>query len=228
MTGKHAYRTMEILEATAGGRSYWYDKQHPEVTFIDLRVERDGAFYKRGYDIDNKKNYTILPDIQADYRKLPFLDSTFDLVVFDPPHFTSNQGMKKLSGIFRRKYGNLHAENWQRDIRLAFGELFRVMADHATLTFKFSDYHIGFTEILDQVPHEPMYGTTIRSGTHSTRWITFNKPNEMRSPENKVIESSSKTEATPHTVHPDQSTLNISSNTDSPSGISHRANMGDE
>jgi len=228
MTGKHAYRTMEILEATTGNRSYWHDKQHPEVTFMDLRVERDGNFISEGYDIDPHHSYTVLPDVQGDYRQLPFDDSTFDLVVFDPPHLVTNNGMKKLHGILKRQYGCLHAETWQRDIRLAFRELFRVMADHATLTFKFCDYHIGFNEILDEIPHEPMYGTTVKSGTHSTRWITFNKPNEMRNNENRVIESSSRTESSPPTIDPDQRTLNISLDRDSSSGISHRSNIGDE
>jgi len=176
---------MRILEATAGGRSYWNDKEHPETVFMDMRVEPDGDFLVQGYDQDNpniKKvgYYTVLPHLQADFRNLPFPDRTFDLVVFDPPHLVTNNGMKKLDGIIKRKYGCLHAETWPRDIHDAFVELFRVMADHATLTFKFCDYHIGFEEILSVIPQEPLYGTTIMSKTHSTRWITFNKPMEMR------------------------------------------------
>jgi len=179
---------MRILEATAGGRSYWHDKEHPETVFMDMRVERDGDFVVRGYDQDNpnikkekQSDYTVFPDLQADYRNLPFADRTFDLVVFDPPHLVTSDGMEKLSGIMKRKYGCLHAETWPRDIHDAFVELFRVMADHATLTFKFCDYDIGFEEILSVLPQEPLYGTTIMSKTHSTRWITFNKPMQMRS-----------------------------------------------
>jgi len=176
---------MRILEATAGGRSYWHDKDHPETVFIDMRVERDDKFVVRGYDQNNPDvertgQYTVLPHLQADFRNLPFPDRVFDLVVFDPPHFVTNNGMEKLSGIIKRKYGCLHAETWPRDIHDAFVELFRVMADHATLTFKFSDVDIGFEEILSVIPQEPLYGTTIKSTTHSTRWITFNKPIKMR------------------------------------------------
>jgi len=155
---------------------------------MDMRVERDGDFSVRGYDQDNpnikkekQSDYTVFPDLQADYRNLPFADRTFDLVVFDPPHLVTSDGMEKLSGIMKRKYGCLHAETWPRDIHDAFVELFRVMADHATLTFKFCDYDIGFEEILSVLPQEPLYGTTIMSKTHSTRWITFNKPMQMRS-----------------------------------------------
>jgi hypothetical protein len=198
---------MEILEATTGNRSYWHDKHHPEVTFMDLRVELDGNFTIQGYDYDRNRSYTVSPDVQADYRELPFDDSTFDLVVFDPPHLVTNNGMKKLHGILKRQYGCLHAQTWQRDMRLAFEELFRVMADHATLTFKFCDYHIGFNEILDEIPHEPMYGTTVKSGTHSTRWITFNKPMRLRSPENRTETSSLTNESRSQQTHPDQTTI---------------------
>jgi len=177
---------MRILEATAGGRSYWHDKQHPETVFMDLRLEKESGFVWEGYDVENSKrpskgNYTVLPHLQADYRNLPFANRTFDLVVFDPPHLVTNNGMKKLHGIMKRKYGALHAETWQNDMRLAFNELFRVMKDTASLNFKFCDYHIGFQEILDVIPQEPLYGTTVRSGHHETRWLAFNKPMSMRS-----------------------------------------------
>jgi len=177
---------MKVLEATAGGRSYWHDKEHPETVFMDMRVEHDAGFTFEGYDMENcdsshPGNYRILPDLQADYRNLPFPDGTFDLVVFDPPHLTTNNGMKKLSGIMQRKYGTLQAETWPRDLKLAFDELFRVMCDHATLNFKFNDYSIGFEQILNVIPQQPLYGTTIKSAKHETRWLAFNKPMEMRS-----------------------------------------------
>ena len=176
---------MKILEATAGGRSYWHDKEHPETVFMDMRVEGDNRFLYNGYDMKNAStpgsDYVVLPDVQADYTNLPFRDRTFDLVVFDPPHLVTNDGMEKLSGIMKRKYGCLEAETWPRDMHLAFTELFRVMRDHATLTFKFNDYHIGFNQILDVIPQEPLYGTTIKSSKHQTRWLAFNKPMKMRS-----------------------------------------------
>jgi hypothetical protein len=176
---------MKILEATCGARSYWRDKQHPETVFVDLRVESDPEFSFAEYDIDGAirrkpGSYSILPDIQADYRQLPFDDRSFDLVVFDPPHMVTNSGMKNLSGIMKRKYGSLRAETWQRDLNAAFCELFRVMTDFATLTFKFWDGDIGFDQVLEQIPAEPLYGTTSKSGTHETRWLTFNKPERLR------------------------------------------------
>jgi len=176
---------MKILEATCGARSYWREKEHPETVFIDLRFEKHPNFSWEGYDIDGAKRrkpapYEIVPDIQADYKTLPFQDRTFDLVVFDPPHMVTKSGMKRLSGIVKRKYGALRAETWQRDLSLAFFELFRVMTDRATLTFKFWDGDIGFENVLEVIPGEPLYGTTSKSGKHDTKWLTFNKPRRLR------------------------------------------------
>jgi SAM-dependent methyltransferase len=91
----------------------------------------------------------------------------------------TSQGMKQLTGYVKQKYGALHAETWQADLRAAFKELWRVLRPGGTLTFKFANNSIPFEDVLDELPEDPMYGTTCnnRNGTQ-TRWFTFYKPRE--------------------------------------------------
>jgi ubiquinone/menaquinone biosynthesis C-methylase UbiE len=67
-----------ILDCCCGSRMFWFDKRNPSVLFADIRdLESelcDGSILK------------VKPDIVADFRKMPFKDETFKMVVFDPPH----------------------------------------------------------------------------------------------------------------------------------------------
>ena len=97
-----------VLDATTGGKHIWHGKQKDadRVVFLDRRtLERES--------ITQQPNWEIVPDVQADVRKLPFRDATFDLVCFDPPHRVTERGMEAISGIIETKYGALRAEHWQ-------------------------------------------------------------------------------------------------------------------
>lgn len=78
---------MKILDACCGSRMFWWDKQNPEVTFMDKR--RYYEKLKSGHIVN------VAPDIQADFTDMPFDDEQFDMVVFDPPHLI-HAGKKKL------------------------------------------------------------------------------------------------------------------------------------
>lgn len=74
---------MKILDATAGSRGIWYQKNLPFVTFMDKRKGRF-VFYPNP---KTKRTFDINPDVVADWTKrIPFDDDFFDMVVFDPPH----------------------------------------------------------------------------------------------------------------------------------------------
>ena len=60
---------------------FWYNKHEPHTTYLDNRQLT--AHYQ---DRNLVRTVEIAPDIQGDFRDLPFDDNTFDLVVFDPPH----------------------------------------------------------------------------------------------------------------------------------------------
>ncbi len=154
-----------ILDACCGGKHIWFNKNHPNVLYIDIR-EEDKGFIKE------RKNWDCKPDMIADFRNLPFEDKKFKLIVWDPPHLIA----KRMSGIMTKKYGCLNPETWQDDFKKGFKELWRVLGDHGVLTFKFSDFHVKFKEVLSVLDEQPLFGTTtVQKDTSSTKWFCFMK-----------------------------------------------------
>ena len=80
----------KILDVTCGGRSIWFNKQHPLALYCDKReVEYEQTFGKAQ---PATRHIRVHPDVIADFTDLPFEDNTFHLVVFDPPHIVSENG----------------------------------------------------------------------------------------------------------------------------------------
>jgi len=167
----------EILDATCGGRSIWHpeNKDRDDTLYIDKREDNNPLKREEfGYE---PRNYSIEPDEVEDYRDLPYADKSFNLIVFDPPHIIRNDGMKSLSGVSDRKWGNLHAETWQEDLSAGFEELFRVLSPGGTLVLKFADVSADFSEVLNLTEHDPLFGTSVNNGKNvETRWFVFYKP----------------------------------------------------
>lgn len=162
--------TKTVLDATTGGKHIWHAdaKDADRVVFADRRAVPKG-------EIEQQPNWSVQPAIQADYRQLPFKSETFDLVCFDPPHRVSDGGMETISGIIETKYGALHAETWQSDIRDAFTELWRVLKSGGVLTMKWNDAMRDNQSILDQLPETPLYGTNTEKQSSETSWWVFHK-----------------------------------------------------
>lgn len=159
-----------ILDACCGGRMFWVDKQHPDTLYIDIRDEDKGVCPQR-------MNFAVKLDIQLDFRTLPFEDNTFYHIVWDPPHEVRDDGQEHLTGIIVKKYGALHADTWASDLQRGFNELWRVLAVHGTLIFKFHDRFIPFEDVLSLFHTQPLYGTTTKKnrGRGETRWFCFFK-----------------------------------------------------
>ncbi len=111
----------DILDATAGGRGIWIDKDHDNCLFVDCREREAGFTGQPG------RTWSIKPDEVEDFRDLSYADEEFHLAVFDPPHLVRGDGMEQLSGYITKSYGALHAETWQSDIKAGFEELWRVL-----------------------------------------------------------------------------------------------------
>lgn len=147
-----------ILDATAGSRMIWFDKQHPEVLYMDNR--------QLTTTLCDGRTLNINPDIIADFRDMPFDDNTFYLVVFDPPHLLKVGDNSWLA----KKYGVL-SENWQHDIKQGFKECMRVLKPNGVLIFKWNEEQVKLKDVLEAIEYKPLFGNR-RAKTH---WLVFMK-----------------------------------------------------
>ena len=67
-----------VLDACCGSRMFYFDKSNDRVLYMDNRSET--------HTLCDGRVLNIAPDIQADFRDMPFDNESFNLVVFDPPH----------------------------------------------------------------------------------------------------------------------------------------------
>lgn len=150
-----------ILDACCGNRYMWFNRQHPNALFMDIRREKFIACDGRPVNVD--------PCLIGDFRQMPFADQSFKLVVMDPPHF--NQLGK--NSFTAQKYGKLFP-SWETDLKAGFDESMRVLDDFGILIFKWNEFQITVTKILQLFGQDPLFGH--KSGkTSKTHWLCFMK-----------------------------------------------------
>lgn len=152
-----------VLDVCCGPRMFWFDKEDDRAVFMDKRrflgVCCDG------------RTVAVKPDVLADFANIPFPDSSFRLVVFDPPHLRCGP-----NSWTAQKYGRLEGD-WRGSLRSGFSECFRVLEDRGVLIFKWNEYQVPVKEILALTDEKPLFGH--RSGRKSqTHWICFMKGGE--------------------------------------------------
>lgn len=159
-----------VLDPCCGSRMWWFNKQNPDVLYGDRRKERLTLTDRSHGKVDGQRVLDINPDVQLDFRDLPFPDQSFHLVAFDPPHLV-RAGKKSWLAA---KYGKL-GPSWKDDLTCGFNECLRVLKPHGTLVFKWNETQIKVREVLECAPIPPLFGNTSgrQSGTH---WIVFMKP----------------------------------------------------
>ncbi len=156
-----------ILDACCGGRMMWKNKNHPNAIYMDIRKEIKPLKEKYGM------NFSVEPDVMGDFRKMPFPDKSFKLVLFDPPHMLS---LKADTSWMNKKYGVLNKENWKEDIKKGFDECMRVLDDYGVLTFKWSDNEIPVKDVLALFNQDYLYSNVnSRKGKVTTYWFVFMK-----------------------------------------------------
>ena len=157
----------KILDVTCGGRSIWFDKQHPAAVYCDRRDEEFVNITGRA-----KRTCAVHPDVVCDFTDLPFSDDTFSLIVFDPPHLkniSENSWMRKV-------YGSLD-DNWPQMLRDGFHECMRVLKPDGVLIFKWSEAHIPAEQVWAAIGEKPLFGH--HSGRKmNTFWGCFMKLKE--------------------------------------------------
>lgn len=152
-----------ILDACCGSRMFWFDKQNPTAIFCDNRQVSE--------TLCDGRILRIEPDIQCDFKALPFPDESFHLVVFDPPHLKT-AGPKSWQG---KKYGVL-PKDWEGELRQGFRECFRVLKPCGTLVFKWSEIQIPLSEVLPLAEIHPLFGD--RRGGKGAQWVVFMKTDD--------------------------------------------------
>jgi len=120
----------------------WFDKKDPNALFIDKRRE-------------------VKPDVVCVWQHLPFLNSVFKLVNFDPPHMLYVSKGKPMGFNFAEKFGLLEPETWQSDLRKAFEEFMRVLESDGALLLKWNNNHISDKRLLSCFPFKPKFGSQV-------------------------------------------------------------------
>ena len=160
-----------VLDPCCGSRMMWFDPQNPDAIFGDRRAETLTVTDNSRGNASGTRTIRIEPDTLMDFRALPYADSSFKLVAFDPPHLVHAGPRSWLAA----KYGRLD-KNWRDDLRQGFAECFRVLASDGVLVFKWNETQVKVREVLTLTPHAPLFGHTSgkKAGTH---WMVFMKPN---------------------------------------------------
>jgi SAM-dependent methyltransferase len=150
-----------ILDACCGSKMMWFDKEHPNVLFADIREEQ--------HTLCDGRKLEVRPDVVADFRDMPFEDNSFKMVVFDPPHLHK---MGK-DAWMAKKYGVL-LPTWETDLKAGFDECMRVLEPYGVLIFKWNEHQIDLNRVLSVIQARPLFGHT--SGRHGkTIWMAFMK-----------------------------------------------------
>ncbi|WP_304178777.1 SAM-dependent methyltransferase [Leptotrichia trevisanii] len=153
---------MKILDVCCGSRMFWFDKNNKNTVYMDNR-KFEGV-------LCDGRELKVNPDVVGDFRKIPYPDNKFNLVVFDPPHLI-RAGENSWTA---KKYGKLDLETWKNDIEQGFNECMRVLKVNGVLVFKWSEEQIKLKSILDVIDYKPLFGNR-RSKTH---WLVFMKLEE--------------------------------------------------
>lgn len=151
----------KILDPCCGSRMFHFDRQNPNVMFGDIRSEN--------LILSDGRSLEVNPDIEMDFRNMPFNCGQFKLVVFDPPHLIRAGKQSWLA----MKYGKLN-QDWREDLRNGFNECFRVLATDGVLIFKWNETQIKVSEILELTNQKPVFGH-ISGKRANTHWICFMK-----------------------------------------------------
>lgn len=159
-----------VLDVCCGSRMMWFDKRNPAAIFGDRRSETLVVTDNSHGNASGTRTLHIEPDVLIDFRALPYPDSSFKLVAFDPPHLTHAGPRSWLAA----KYGKL-GHDWREDLRQGFAECFRVLDSDGVLVFKWNETQVKVKEVLALTQHQPLFGQVSgRSGM--THWLVFMKP----------------------------------------------------
>ena len=148
---------MKIIDLSAGNRAIWWNKQHPDATFVDCRGE-------------------VNPDFVADSRHLPDSVGTgYTLVVFDPPHVNFSA-----SAVMSATYGYHTTAEIRSIVKETAQEAHRITAPEALMAFKWNDHDQKLAHVLELMAPwwEPLFGHKVAFRTahpSATTWMLLRR-----------------------------------------------------
>lgn len=114
-----------VLDATANTRRMWKGVAHAgPITFMDI-------------------DPSVNPDVVGDFTKMPFEDSVFDAIVFDPPHLPAAAASPRSLPQMAQDYGlqiSVHADNVSGCFAPFLAEAARVLRPDGMIFAKIKDY----------------------------------------------------------------------------------------
>lgn len=159
-----------ILDPCSGSRMFYFDKEDPRVLFGDIR--HLDTTLTDGNAPGGVRELHIHPDMEMDFRALPFGDGTFPLVIFDPPHLRKAGETSWLA----QKYGRLPDFGWKEYLAEGLAECWRVLKSEGTLIFKWNEQQIKFGTLQDIFPAKPVVRF---SPKEKTVFVVFFKENQQ-------------------------------------------------
>lgn len=150
-----------ILDACCGSRMFWFDKDNPNVTFMDIRDEE--------CVLSDGQTVIVHPNVIGDFTKMPFPDKSFKLVVFDPPHLV---WAGKNANLYKR-YGRLDRD-WATELKAGLDECMRVCDDYGIVIFKWAESQLKLRTVLKAIERQPLFGHR-SNASGKTIWMAFMK-----------------------------------------------------
>lgn len=138
---------------------FWFDKDHEDVMFCDIRSE--------SFEDATGRMLEVKPDLVSDFRNMSFSDASFSLVVFDPPHRTDITP----GNWMNKQYGTLFT-TWREDLRIGINECMRVLKPNGILIFKWNQHQISTKKIIEVLDYKPLFG---HKTSKNTTWLCFMK-----------------------------------------------------
>lgn len=151
---------MRILDATAGNRGIWFDKNYPDATFIDVRAKGETSELHQENQV-------------ADCRHTPFRAGTFDLVVFDPPHMAIGPNAE-----MAKRYGSFSSAYIRELCAAAFVEFYRVLRPDGLVAFKWNDHDTPLSRVLPISGFDALVGVRVARRMHhksETSWVLLRR-----------------------------------------------------
>lgn len=150
-----------ILDACCGSRMFWFDKDNPNVTFMDIRDEE--------CVLSDGQVVIVHPNVIGDFTHMPFPDKSFKLVVFDPPHLV---WAGKTANLYKR-FGKLE-RNWAEELKAGLDECMRVCDDYGVVIFKWAETQLKLKTVLKAIERTPLFGHR-SNASGKTIWLAFMK-----------------------------------------------------